>query len=37
MPTLMPALAMTTSGSPWRAMQSVPAATMLSTSATSAP
>ncbi|MNU05593.1 hypothetical protein D3C72_2504530 [compost metagenome] len=37
MPMLMPALAITTSGTPWRAMQSVPAATMLSVSATSAP
>ncbi len=36
MPTLMPALAITTSGSPWRAMQSWPAAMMLSGTDTSA-
>ncbi|MNW00590.1 hypothetical protein D3C71_1961040 [compost metagenome] len=36
MPTLIPALAMTTSGKPWRAKHSVPAATMLSITATSA-
>ena len=37
MPTLMPALAITTSGTPCCAMQAAPAATMLSVSATSAP
>ena len=37
MPTLIPALAITTSGSPWRARQASAAATMLSTCATSAP
>ena len=36
MPTLMPALAITTSGRPCAAMQAWPAATMLSTSRTSA-
>ncbi len=36
MPTLMPALATTTSGTPWRARQAWPAATTLSMSATSA-
>ena len=35
-PTLMPALAITTSGTPWRCRQSCPAAAMLSGCATSA-
>jgi hypothetical protein len=37
MPTLMPALAITRSGSPCREMQSAPAAAMLAGTATSAP
>ena len=37
MPTLMPALAITTSGTPCAAMQAWPAATMASMTATSAP
>ena len=37
MPTLMPALAMTTSGTPWAAMQALPAATIAAMSRTSAP
>lgn len=37
MPTLMPAFAITTSGSPSSAMQALPAAMMLSACATSAP